>query len=74
MICQVSAKGDTDPALLTDTIEATIADRDFFLRKGIGWALREYSKTDPGWVRTFVDAHPALSPLSKREALKHVHR
>ena len=45
--------------------------REFFLRKAIGWALRDYARTDPGWVRTFVAARE-LSPLSRREALKHL--
>jgi 3-methyladenine DNA glycosylase AlkD len=47
--------------------------RDFFIRKAIGWALREYAKTDPAAVRGFVQAHrAALSPLSVREALKNL--
>jgi 3-methyladenine DNA glycosylase AlkD len=70
IICQLGAKQATDITLLSDCIEANIADPDFFLRKGIGWALREFAKTEPGWVRTFVDAHPGLSPLSRREATK----
>ena len=46
-------------------------DREFFIRKAIGWALREYSKTDARAVRSFVRKHDAeLSGLSKREALK----
>jgi 3-methyladenine DNA glycosylase AlkD len=71
VICQLGAKADTDIALLTDAIEANIDDPDFFLRKGIGWALRQHARVDPGWVRAFVDGHPGLSPLSRREALKH---
>jgi 3-methyladenine DNA glycosylase AlkD len=47
--------------------------RDFFIRKAIGWALREYVKSDPDAVRTFVRAHErTLSPLSVREALKNL--
>ena len=46
-------------------------DPDFFLRKGIGWALRDYARTDPDWVLAFAEAHE-LSPLSRREALKHL--
>lgn len=72
VICQVGAKRHTDTELVTACIEPNIDDRDFFLRKGIGWALREYAKTDPDWVRAFVKAHPDLSPLSRREALKHL--
>ena len=72
IIAQLGRKDRVDRALLTDTIEANIADREFFLRKAIGWALREVARTDPDWVRAFVDAHPDLSPLSRREALKHL--
>ena len=45
--------------------------KEFFIRKAIGWALREYSKTNPEWVITFV-ANNKLSPLSEKEALKRV--
>lgn len=72
VICQVSAKSATDTVLLEQCITANLSDPDFFLRKGIGWALRDYARTDPAWVRTFVGAHPDLSPLSRREALKHL--
>jgi 3-methyladenine DNA glycosylase AlkD len=72
IICQLGAKQATDVALLADCIEANLDDQDFFLRKGIGWALREFAKTEPGWVRAFVDTHPELSPLSRREATKHL--
>lgn len=72
VICQLGAKADTDLALLTDAIEANLNDPDFFLRKAIGWALRQHARTDPTWVRRFVDAHPGLSPLSRREALRHL--
>ncbi|MFD1148460.1 DNA alkylation repair protein [Saccharothrix hoggarensis] len=72
VICQLGSKGDTDLDLLRDVIEANLADPDFFLRKGIGWALRQHSRVDPGWVRAFVDDHPDLSALSRREALKHL--
>lgn len=72
IICQLGAKEDTDTDLLTTAIEANMDDRDFFIRKGIGWALRQFARTDPGWVRAFVDTHPDLSPLSRREATKHL--
>jgi 3-methyladenine DNA glycosylase AlkD len=72
IICQLMSKEATDTALLTDAIEASLKDEGFFLRKGIGWALRQHARTDPLWVREFVDAHPDLSPLSRREALKHL--
>jgi 3-methyladenine DNA glycosylase AlkD len=72
IICQLGAKRSTDVGLLTHCIEANVDDPDFFVRKGIGWALREFAKTEPEWVRAFVDADPRLSPLSRREATKHL--
>lgn len=72
IICQLRRKHDTDRELLSIAIESNIEDTEFFIRKAIGWALREYGKTDARWVRAFVDAHPELSGLSKREALKHL--
>ena len=54
-------------------IEANLDDRSFWLRKAIGWALREYARTDPDWVRAYVaSAGDRLSGLSRREALKHL--
>ncbi|TWP46449.1 DNA alkylation repair protein [Lentzea tibetensis] len=72
IICQLASKAATDTVLLTESIEANITDRDFFLRKAIGWALREYAKTEPEWVKDFVERHPELSGLSRREALKNL--
>ena len=71
ILSQLKAKEGTDTALLRATIEPNLGDREFFIRKGIGWALREFSKTDPAWVQAFVDTHAdRLSPLSKKEALR----
>ncbi|MFI2562552.1 DNA alkylation repair protein [Paenarthrobacter sp. NPDC018779] len=68
---QLGAKAKTDTALLSAVIKANLADKEFFIRKAIGWALREFSKTDPAWVRAFAAENaPALSPLSTREALR----
>ena len=72
IICQLKSGPGTDLDLLTDAIDANVGDRDFFLRKGIGWALRQHARVDPGWVQAFVDARPTLSPLSRKEALKHL--
>jgi 3-methyladenine DNA glycosylase AlkD len=78
LVCQVGAKGATDTALLSDVILSALSppdelSHDFFVRKGIGWALRDYAKTDPAWVRAFVRTHRhQLSPLSIREATKHL--
>lgn len=70
ILCQLQHKADTDLDLLTTVIEANQEDPEFFIRKAIGWALRDYARTDGDWVRAFVQAHPNLSPLSRREALK----
>jgi 3-methyladenine DNA glycosylase AlkD len=73
IICQVGAKADTDIDLLAGAILPNLGDRDFFIRKAIGWALRDYARTDPDWVRRFVAAHRGrLSPLSYREATRHL--
>jgi 3-methyladenine DNA glycosylase AlkD len=71
VICQIGLRDATDTALLAECILANVDDPDFFLRKGIGWALREYAKTDPHWVRAFTTSYRArLSPLSLREATR----
>jgi 3-methyladenine DNA glycosylase AlkD len=73
IICQLDAREQTDLSLLTDVIDANLADREFFVRKAIGWALRQFARTDPAWVRAFVAARrDTLSPLSYREAVKHL--
>lgn len=71
IICQVGRKHDTDLELLFDCIEPNLGDRDFFVRKGIGWALRSYAWTDLSAVERYVEQNAArMSPLSRREALK----
>jgi len=72
IISQVGARERTDRALLSDVIEPNVGHPDFFSRKAIGWALRDYARVDPQWVLAFVEAHPDLSGLSRREALKHL--
>jgi 3-methyladenine DNA glycosylase AlkD len=69
---QLSYKAQTDPERLFGHALENAADKEFFVRKAIGWALREYAKTNPAAVRSFVAGHrDTLSPLSVREALKH---
>jgi 3-methyladenine DNA glycosylase AlkD len=71
ILCQLKAKVATDTRLLTAVIAPSMTETEFFLRKAIGWALREYSKTDPNWVIGYVtDNRQRLSSLSKREGLK----
>jgi 3-methyladenine DNA glycosylase AlkD len=75
IICQVVAHGQTDLELLYACIEPNLADRDFFIRKAIGWSLRAYAWTDPDEIAAYVDRnHDRLSGLSRREALKNIAR
>lgn len=70
---QLRAKSATDKELLSTVLDANLADKEFFIRKAIGWTLREYAKTDPQWVRDYVETRRAgLSQLSLREAMKHL--
>lgn len=75
--CQLRFGTETDTDLLAEVIVANLFDTKFgtgfFIRKAIGWALREYAQVDPSWVRSFVDEHSnRLATLSRREALKHL--
>jgi 3-methyladenine DNA glycosylase AlkD len=72
IISQVGTGDRIDRALLADVIEPNLADRDFFIRKAIGWALRDHARHDPPWVQGFVREHPGMSGLSRREALRHI--
>ncbi len=73
IICQRKHRQQTDLELLVACIEPSLDSSEFFLRKAIGWALREHSKTDPEVILAYVTAHRRqLSNLSKREALKHL--
>jgi 3-methyladenine DNA glycosylase AlkD len=77
IISQLTFKGDTDLILLADVIDAnaegTAYGSVFWIRKAIGWALRQHARTDPEWVREYVAAQgDRLSGLSRREALKHL--
>ena len=73
VICQVGLKDRTDLQLLDATIAANLDDPSFWLRKAIGWALRDQARTNPDWVREQVERFgDQLSALSRREALKHL--
>lgn len=77
ILSQLGAKGDTDTTLLADCVQHNLVGspfgEEFFIRKAIGWALREHAKTDAAWVRSFLgEHHDRLSPLSRREAAKHL--
>ncbi|GAB2492372.1 DNA alkylation repair protein [Streptosporangium sandarakinum] len=71
ILCQNRFRGATDPGLLYACIEPSLSDNDFFARKAIGWALREYARSNPGEVLRYVD-HMGITGLSRREALKNL--
>ncbi|MDX3078634.1 DNA alkylation repair protein [Streptomyces sp. NPDC088354] len=73
LLHQLTYKGGTDAERLFRYCLLRSGHRDFFVRKAIGWALREYARADPDAVREFVvSAADRLSPLSVREATKHL--
>jgi 3-methyladenine DNA glycosylase AlkD len=76
ILSQLSSKGETDRQLLLDCITPNVTDQEFFIRKAIGWSLRQYARSDTAaadWVRRSVgQLGPLLSPLSRREALKNL--
>lgn len=73
LIHQLQFKQQTNTELLFYYIEQLADHRDFFIRKAIGWALRQLSQSRPELVIEFVKTHP-LSPLSEREALRKLKR
>ena len=73
IIAQVLRKRETDLPLLYDCIEPNRGDKEFFIRKAIGWALRAYAWVDPDEVERYCATHE-LSPLSRREALRNIAR
>lgn len=73
IIHQLGWRGDTNLDLLSTIILANLGSNEFFINKAIGWALRDYARHDPSWVRKFLATHAAqLSALSRREAAKHL--
>lgn len=72
ILFQLNYKEETDFDLLCDLIRENLGSQEFFINKAIGWALRQYARTDPKAVKRFVTATKELHPLSRREALKHL--
>lgn len=70
---QLGYKTNTDGERLFRYAELRAADTEFFIRKALGWALRQYARVAPGEVRTFVEERrEQLSGLTVREAMKHL--
>lgn len=73
LICQIGHKDATDATMLFEFCARRIHEREFFIRKAIGWALRQYARVDPDGVLTFVSENrDRLSLLSIREATRHL--
>jgi 3-methyladenine DNA glycosylase AlkD len=76
ILSQLSSREETDRHLLLDCVTPNLGERDFFICKAVGWSLRQYARsgaTAADWVRRTVgELGPSLSPLSRREALKHL--
>lgn len=71
ILFQLKYKKDTDLELVYSFIDRLSGSKEFFIKKAIGWFLREYSKLDPMEVKRFVESRK-LQPLSVREAMKYV--
>ncbi|MCL2337184.1 MAG: DNA alkylation repair protein [Firmicutes bacterium] len=70
---QLTRKDKTDTQLLEQILVNNLGQTEFFINKAIGWSLRDYSKTNPAWVRDFIARHRSgLAPLSIREASKYI--
>jgi 3-methyladenine DNA glycosylase AlkD len=74
IIFQLSYKEETHWDLMQNNIVNHLASEEFFIQKAIGWALRQYAKTNAAAVSSFVEEHRfMMKPLSIKEALKHLH-
>jgi 3-methyladenine DNA glycosylase AlkD len=72
ILFQLNYKNETDFDLLCEIIRENLGSKEFFINKAIGWALRQYARTDPKAVKNFVKVTKELNPLSRREAMKHL--
>ena len=70
---QLLRKEETDTELLEKILVNNLGQTEFFINKAIGWALRDYSKTNPNWVKDFIERHRAeMAALSIREGSKYL--
>ena len=74
LIHQLTLGPRTDETLLFKFCQIQATESEFFIAKAVGWSLRSYSYVDPKAVKKFVNDHPELTPLAKREALKAINR
>lgn len=70
---QLLRKDQMDTNLLAKILKNNLGSQEFFINKAVGWALRDYSKTNPQWVAKFIADHrDGLAPLSIREGSKYI--
>lgn len=73
LLSQMGAKATLDLTLLSTVLTPNLSRREFFLRKAVGWALRDAARTEPDWVRGYLERHrDDLAPLSVKEASRHL--
>ncbi|MFN2485382.1 MAG: DNA alkylation repair protein, partial [Acidimicrobiia bacterium] len=73
ILSQLGHKEKADWPMLADFSLRRAHEKEFFIRKAIGWALREYARIEPDLVRAFANEHrEEVSGLSYREATKHL--
>lgn len=73
ILYQLSLKDKVDKQILDKILVNNLGDNEFFINKAIGWALRDYSKFDPEWVREFIKKNKDnMANLSIREASKYI--
>jgi 3-methyladenine DNA glycosylase AlkD len=70
MIFQLTYREKTDSELLFKYVRELAGSKEFFIQKGAGWALRQYSRTAPALVRAFIQETPQLSALTRREGMR----
>jgi 3-methyladenine DNA glycosylase AlkD len=74
LIHQLTLRTKTNSTRLFALCELKAGEKEFFIAKGLGWALRSYSYIDPKAVKKFIKDHPELTPLAKREGMKAINR
>ena len=73
ILYQLSLKDKVDKQVLDEILVNNLGDSEFFINKAIGWALRDYSKYNPEWVREFIKKNKEnMANLSIREASKYI--
>ena len=73
ILYQLSLKDKVDKQVLDEILVNNLGDSEFFINKAVGWALRDYSKYNPEWVREFIKKNKEnMDNLSIREASKYI--